>query len=252
MSALRAMYGLRRVSQPTAALLLSASTIHLLNLPSEAAANNLCQSLLDLEAMSVNHCFAARAIDIIRSLALKWNIALPEGAAAITNYRIATTGPIGGGSLNSPPQMSFYAATIWRKQSSESKKSSQSDQSRSSQPKDSPFSPPPHSQQQQISIPSGEPIFYDDPAAPLDPHHDHFWTPFPLQTMPIMQPHEIDMMDLGTQFDGQQQWHSMPHLQHDQDFLTRHPSAGEQGGHAGGDMQHGNGLGGVGTAWSWQ
>lgn len=249
---MRAMYGLRRVSQPTAALLLSASTIHLLNLPSEGAANNLCQGLLDLEAMSVNHCFAARAIEIIRSLASKWNIALPEGAAAVANYRLNGPG-IEGVSQHSPPQTSFFAATIWRKQSSEGKKSSHSAQSRSSQPKDSPFSPPPHQKPQQPTSALGtEPIFYDDPAAPLDPHHAHFWTPFPTQTMPMMHPHDADMMDLGTQFDGQQQWHSMAHIQNDQDFLTRHPSAGQQGVHVQGGLQHGEDMATGSRAWNWE
>lgn len=264
MGALRAMYGLRRVAQPTASLLLSASTIHLLNLPSEEAAKNLSQGLLDFETMSVNHGLAARAVDIIRSLSSKWNIPLPEEAAVIANYRMAGRGTI----RNSPPQTSFFAATIWRKQSSEGKKSSQSGQSRSShQQKDSPFSPPPtqpkqqqqQQQQQAISVPFDDPIFYDDPAAPLDPNHAHFWTPFPTQTMPIagahhhqVHPNDIDMMDMGTPYAGQQQWHNMGHLQNDPNFLTRHPSADGQGGHPVEHMQHGGDAVSGAEPWHWE
>lgn len=253
MGALRAMYGLRRVTQPAVSLLLSASTIHLLNLPSEEAANNLSQGLLDLEAMSVNHGLAARAIDVIRSLSSKWNIPLPEEAAIIANYRMAGR----GGVRQSPPQPSFFAASIWRKQSSEGKKSSHSGQSRASHPpKDSPFSPPPSQQKpsQPMSAISAEPVFCDDPAAPLDPNHAHLWTPFPTQMMPMAysHPHDIDMMDMEAQFSGQQQWHAMSHLQHDPNFLTRHPSAGAQGGHAGQHMQQGNDIVGGGGQWQWE
>lgn len=75
---LRSMYGLRRTSSLVPTLLLSATTIHLLHLPSETASTHLHQAMLDLEAMAVNHPFAGRCIEISRSLAAKWNIALPD------------------------------------------------------------------------------------------------------------------------------------------------------------------------------
>merc|ERR1711939_142779 len=89
-NALRAMYGLRRVCLAVSSFLMSASTIHLLNLPSESASAHLGQGLSDLQAMSVNHQFAARCVDIIRSLASKWNIALPDSAASVNS---AADGP---------------------------------------------------------------------------------------------------------------------------------------------------------------
>ncbi|KAF2765274.1 hypothetical protein EJ03DRAFT_210798 [Teratosphaeria nubilosa] len=75
--ALREIYGLRRVHLSVTSILLSASTIHLLNLPSAPATLHLTQALQDLEATSVNHHFAARCIDIIHSLAANWKISLP-------------------------------------------------------------------------------------------------------------------------------------------------------------------------------
>lgn len=197
------MYGLRRVSLAVTSLLLSASTIHLLNLPSEEAAANLSQGLHDLEAMSVNHRFAARAVDIIRSLSSKWKIALPEGAASVAVYRLA-----GQREISSPPPSTFFAASIDRKQSSEGRA-----RSGETSHQESPFEPPgggsgqlTHQQpQQNTSVPT----FYSDPTIPLDATQAQtaFWTPFPTQVMPIPQfDLTSTMMDLS-QLDGQQDWH---------------------------------------------
>ena len=78
---LRSLYGLRCVCLTVTSLLLSAGTIHLLNLPSESASSYLAQGIRDLGDISVNHQFAVRCIDIITGLAAKWNIALPQGTA---------------------------------------------------------------------------------------------------------------------------------------------------------------------------
>lgn len=244
------MYGLRRVVSPTASSLLSACTIHLLNLPSEGAASNLCQGMLDLEAMSVNHGMAARAVEIIRSLSNKWKIPLPEAAAVVANYRMANR----SGSGNSPPQSSFFAATIWRKQSSESKKSSQSAQSRSSYAKDSPFSPPPPFQvsQNSKSAQFGEPVFCDDPAAPLDPTHAHYWTPFPSQIMPLVHSHEVDMLGMDAQFDEQQQWHAMSQMHHDAAFSPPHSGTDGQSLHLRDTAQQIDEAASEQSTWKWQ
>lgn len=203
MNALRAMYGLRRVTLAVTSHLLSASTIHLLNLPSEDAAAHLSQGLHDLEAMSVNHRFAARAVDIVRALSSKWKIALPEGAASVSVYRLRNQREI-----SSPPPSTFFAASIDRKQSSEGKT-----RSGESSHQESPFGPPsgdstsqlPHQQtQQNTSIPT----FYSDPTIPMDATQAQtaFWTPFPSQVMPIPQ-YELasTMMDLS-QLEGQHDW----------------------------------------------
>lgn len=174
------MYGLRRVTLAVTSLLLSASTIHLLNLPSEQAANHLSQALHDLESMSVNHKFAARAAEIILALSSKWNIALPEAAAAIAVYRM-------GSCTASPPPSSFFAASIPRELSGGSQGTRSGDSASiapSATPhRESPFLPP------QQQGPTSVPFFYSDPTTPLDERTAQaaFWTPFPTQVMPIGQ-----------------------------------------------------------------
>ncbi|EMC97377.1 hypothetical protein BAUCODRAFT_138682 [Baudoinia panamericana UAMH 10762] len=175
MNALRAMYGLRRVTHLVCSLLMSASTIHLLNLPSSDAAANLGQGLQDLEQMSVNHQFAARCIDIIRSLATKWDIALPESAATVSVFRTPAL------QWPSPRSSAFFAASIPRKGSSESGRQSGSSVSSGPQP-DTPFGPP-HRQAPSQDIPT----FYSDPTTPMEQSQAQhaFWTPFPVQSVPV-------------------------------------------------------------------
>ncbi|KAK3671894.1 hypothetical protein LTR78_008260 [Recurvomyces mirabilis] len=182
MNALRAMYGLRRVCHLVCSWIMSASTIHLLNLPQASAAANLSQGLHDLKTMSVNHLFAARCIDIIRALATKWNIALPEDAAAVSSFRLMRQWP-------SPPASDFFATTIPRKDSSGS--GAKSGGSISSHQPETPF-PPPLQQQQHSSLPllqtqQNVPTFYTDPTAPMDADQAQhaFWTPFPAQGLPM-------------------------------------------------------------------
>lgn len=87
MNALRGIYGLRRTCLAVSAILLSASTVHLLNLPSQTAAINLTQALHDLQTMSVNHRYAMCCIEIVKRLADQWGITLPESAQNITSFR---------------------------------------------------------------------------------------------------------------------------------------------------------------------
>lgn len=194
------MYGLRRVTLAVTSLLLSASTIHLLNLPSETAASHLSQALGDLEAMSVNHRFAARAVDIIRQLSSKWNIALPEGAATVALYRMG-----GHRDSQSEPPSTFFAASIPRDHSSGGRTRS-GDSSHSHQ--ESPF-PPPHQQDHQhLHGPTSMPLsFFSDPQTPLDATQAQtaFWTPFPAQVMPT--PHDLTaaLMDVPA-FAEQHSW----------------------------------------------
>ncbi|CAK4033896.1 Nitrogen assimilation transcription factor nit-4 [Lecanosticta acicola] len=221
MNALRAMYGLRRVTLAVVNLVLSASTIHLLNLPSESAAAHLTQGLHDLDAMSVNHRFAARAVDIIRSLSSKWSIALPESAAAFAYSRLEHPRDV-----KSPPPSTFFAASIPRTESTDGSGTdgrNRSGDSIHSHSSAGPFSPPVGSsqaQQQMHQQPTSAPTFYSDPTIQLDPTQAQtaFWTPFPTQVMPI--PHSADfdastMMDLTSplQMDGiqqpQQQWQQL-------------------------------------------
>jgi len=223
MNALRAMYGLRRVGLPVTTILLSASTIHLLNLPSESSAAHLGQAMNDLQAMSVNHRFAAKCVDIIRALATKWSITLPDGAAPGSVYRDTAhlCGP-------SPTSSTFFAASIPREQSSES--GTRSGDSMTSQ---GPFLPPNHAatqQQQQQKLQNQQqheqhhhnqqqqqqhqqqhhfPTYYNDSTTQLDAAQAQvaFWTPFPLQGAPITSQWDTGMFDFNaTAVSATQQW----------------------------------------------
>ena len=186
MNALRAMYGLRRVCMAVPGLLLSASTIHLLNLPSEPAASHLSQGLRDLQTLSTNHQFAARCVNIIRSLATKWNIALPEGAASISAFRQP-----GQRSWSSPTSSNFWAATIPREASSGDPGSSNSATSNH----EPPFPPPTSQQQRHGPVPT----YYGDSTMRLDANQmqNPFWTPFPGQTMPVQHQDIVPSMSMG-------------------------------------------------------
>ncbi|KAK5110746.1 hypothetical protein LTR62_005623 [Meristemomyces frigidus] len=183
MNALRAMYGLRRVCHLICSWIMSSSTIHLLNLPDESAAANLSQGLHDLKTMSVNHQFAGRCIEIIRSLAGKWNIALPEDVAAVSTFRLARQWP-------SPSSSGFFATAIARKDSTESRAMSGGSISSEKQPQ-TPFLPPQpehqnHQPQLELHTQQNMPTFYTDPTAPMDDNQAQhaFWTPFPAQGFP--------------------------------------------------------------------
>lgn len=181
MNALRAMYGLRRVCLPVTGLLLSASTIHLLNLPDEQAASHLTQGMHDLQAMSTNHYFAGRCVDIIRGLANKWHIQLPDNAPRATPFRADSGCP-----PNGLPQSAFFAPSIPRQRSSRS--GARSNDSQRTSASDSPYGPPTATQPQQDA--SQDSVFFNDPFAQMDPMQmqSSFWLPFPAQGMPAPQP----------------------------------------------------------------
>lgn len=101
----RKLYTLRRECVLTAHCLLSASTIHLLNLPSLRASRHMTNDLRNLYEMSICHGFAARCLRIIQSLAQKWEISLPEEASRIGSQSL-TERP-------SPSETSKYLLTPW-------------------------------------------------------------------------------------------------------------------------------------------
>ena len=189
------MYGLRRVCLPVTGFLLSASTIHLLNLPSETSGQHLSQGMRDLQTMSTNHSFAGRCVDIIRSLATKWQITLPEDAPC------ASPRPHLNGRKISSPKSAFYSASIPRQNSSQSgTRSAESQESQSrkqSAPghEDSPFAPPIHSSlsQSQSQTPSSgaNSDFFGNQYPSIDQisggqqqQQQQYWIPFPVQSMP--------------------------------------------------------------------
>ena len=224
MGGLRAMYGLRRVNLAVVERLMSALTIHLLNLPSEPAASNLSQGLLDLQAISLNHQFASKCMDIIRSLAVKWNIALPDAAASIPTRN---KGPGGQRQQPSPQNDSFWAAAIPRKESSDD--SSRSVRSSSSQ-QGSPFLPPATqpSQQHQHGYNAN---FFGDQSTALDAlqAHNSFWTPFPLQNAPVPPQNVVPSMSMDVEGHSDQ-WpmyqNSLNQNQHPPSHLQQQMSQG--------------------------
>ncbi|KAI9715950.1 MAG: hypothetical protein M1812_005584, partial [Candelaria pacifica] len=74
----RELYGLRCSCPIIMHIVMTASTIHLLNLPSPSASASLAQGISDLRVMSTNHSFARRCLRIIKTLGVKWEIELPE------------------------------------------------------------------------------------------------------------------------------------------------------------------------------
>ncbi|KAK1812286.1 hypothetical protein LTR12_013312 [Friedmanniomyces endolithicus] len=242
MNALRAISGLRRVSLTVCSWVLTASTIHLLNLPSDVAANNLSQGMHDLQTISVNHPFAARCIDIIRSLAVKWNITLPEGSNAIPGFRELSTQPLAS------PTTAFFAASIPRHQSSEGRTESGSSISSNRQP-DTPFDAPPHPA-------STFPKYYSDPMAPMDASQARhaFWTPFPASGVPAVSFHDMSFEYTNSPIDAMQniQWYAGS----GDSTMNPHPGqqmvSGVDMSVTMGSMGPTSGVGVDGADWSWR
>ena len=202
MDMLRVTYGLRRVSLVVVCVLLPASTIHLLNLPSEQSVTHLNQGLQDFQSMSLNHPFAGRCVEIIRAFAEKWNIPLPERTVAARS-----TGPQ---QMSSDPSQTFRAASTPQTGSSDS--GTRSDGSISAH-RESSFQPPRSLEQQHASF---SPVF-THPTISLDSYqpYDAFWTPFAAQTMPVSPQTTLQLMPMNyvQQMEGQApQWNMSDNL----------------------------------------
>ena len=76
-------YGLRQICNIAAYMIHSACTIHLLNLPAKSAKRDIVQGLRSLEDMAEGWLCARRALVIMRILARRWKIGLPDEADAI-------------------------------------------------------------------------------------------------------------------------------------------------------------------------
>ena len=200
--------------------LLSASTIHLLNLPSETSARHLSQAMHDLKAMSTNHFFAGRCVDIIRSLASKWKINLPEDAPSRSPSKH-------NGRTTNSPKSAFYSASIPRQNSSQSgTRSADSLDSRASNPakQESPFAPPTTSSHPHDPNHNPNSGYYSSDQFPsmdqMSMQQQAFWLPFPVQSMPNAQladlqsstlqtPNSLSYLDGSAEQQWQQQYNSM-------------------------------------------
>jgi len=76
-------YGLRQICNIAAYMIHSACTIHLLNLPEKSAKRDIVQGLRSLEDMAEGWLCARRALVIMRVLARRWKIELPDEGVAI-------------------------------------------------------------------------------------------------------------------------------------------------------------------------
>jgi len=175
----RDYYGLRRVCILIAHVLLSSSTVHLLNLPNPSASQGLAQGIRDLKEMSVNHAFAGRCLRIVISLGKKWGINLPaevqQATAAVSPETM----------LPSPTSGQFFAPLRNSPQP-------QTHQRRHSvtemvMPTSSPSS-------NTASAPSA-------PSAPAANPTDLFWSPFPGQSMQLQVNPESRPMDITAMLD---------------------------------------------------
>ena len=81
----RRLYGFRRVCLLVPHMILSASIIHILDLPKPSASQHLVQGMEDLHEMSTNHAFANRCLRIIIGLGDKWGIQIPIDVITIAD-----------------------------------------------------------------------------------------------------------------------------------------------------------------------
>ena len=73
-------HGLRQICNIVVYISHSACTVHLLNLPDKNAARDLVHGLKHLEEIGESWLCARRTLGILHTVAIRWNIALPEEA----------------------------------------------------------------------------------------------------------------------------------------------------------------------------
>lgn len=76
-------YGLRQICNIAVYIAHSACTIHLLNLPDKAAKRDIVYGVRHLEEIAEGWPCASRTLSILKTLAQKWKISLPEEAATV-------------------------------------------------------------------------------------------------------------------------------------------------------------------------
>lgn len=179
----RNLYSLRRVCIILAHIILSTSTVHLLNLPNPSATRSLADSVRALREMSMNSAFAGRCLRIIISLGTKWGIKLPSEVQEAT----ATLSP--ETMLPSPDSGEFFAPL---------------------QPHTDPHRPNPgrrHSATEMLmptataNGSSNTSSGTSAPSAPAANPSDLFWTPFPDHSMPLQVNPEPGPMDIIAMLD---------------------------------------------------
>ena len=171
----RQTYGLRRVPLIATHILLSASIIHLLNLPNPSSAQDLALSITCFRDLSANHTFAFRGLDIIMALSRQWNIQLPSEVAQIA--------------YDLPPEVPRSLPDI---QGSENTRAHPS--------------VPDHVQQQHNDhtkdTTSGIPFSaVRNSPRPFTKPADMFWSPFPDHSVPLQAHQRSGPMDISAMLD---------------------------------------------------
>ena len=162
----RNLYSLRRACAIMAHCILSASTIHLLNLPSLSASGHLTSDLRHLREMSINHAFAGRCSRIVELLAQKWGIALPD-----------ETNQARGRTSAEPSSVSPTSTYLFSDPGSASQSRTRRDSMADLLPN------------------------LDTSSTPSPSLMDLFWTPFPYQGVPLQGTLDQGPMDISAMLD---------------------------------------------------
>lgn len=89
-------HGLRQICNIAVYIAHSACTIHLLNLPDKHARRDIVHGVKHLEEIAEGWLGARRSLAILSMLARKWNVQIPEDAAAVLARTEAKFGPFHG------------------------------------------------------------------------------------------------------------------------------------------------------------
>ncbi|KAK5121484.1 Nitrogen assimilation transcription factor nit-4 [Meristemomyces frigidus] len=94
-------HGLRQICNIAVYIVHSACTIHLLNCPEKAARRDIVHGVKHLEEIAESWLCARRTLSILSALASKWNVDLPDEAAAVLARTDAKFGSYNG-EISSP------------------------------------------------------------------------------------------------------------------------------------------------------
>ncbi|KAI9790435.1 MAG: hypothetical protein M1835_000964 [Candelina submexicana] len=158
----RELYGLRRSTPTITHFVMTASTIHLLDLPNPSASASLAQGILDLRVISTSNPFACRCLRVIKTLSEDWAIELPEEVPEASSMARAETLPLSPASSRS----TFTSTSSLKgKRRSAERRQSVTD----------------------MYVPLAEP----KPVPMKWASQDLFWSPFPDQVMTLL-PHDVN------------------------------------------------------------
>lgn len=142
-------HGLRQIPNIAVYITHSASTIHLLNLPDKNARRDIVHGVKHLEEIAESWLCARRTLAILSVLANKWNVEMPDEAAAVLARTDAKFGSYLG-EISSPAGSQRRASEAFTIASQASAPPSQSMQTAAPQQPASGYVP--HNQQHQDSV----------------------------------------------------------------------------------------------------